>query len=875
MKDKLKLSRRDFIKLTGVASGVALAFTSGLKFTAFAKAKDNENGEGTWFYGACALCLSCPTQYLVKDGVIVDAKWANIPNYEEKSCSGTMSAVLGRTYAPDRIIYPLKRAGERGEGKFKRCRWDEVINVTAEKIKEYKANSKYGDARAFECWWGCPIQADDQEQIAYWCKKVGASISYMHGQVCFGGHLVQVVAMGTPTWNGDIVDPENVKRLYSGTQNIPGTIKAGGGFLKFLTAKKNGCKFTVIDPFLHDSAGMHDQWIPIKPGTDAALTLGIIKYVLDNRLHNKEYLQKYTNAGQLIRTDNGMVMKDDKGNLMVWKQSTNTPAPFPQDGDGDMDLGLGKTFDVQGVKCKTALQLLHESASAFTPERVVKICELPFPSRKVAEIAKDLVKNAPAVLWIDSGFSEKFSTDIQKYMCNDSLNMLLGAFGAKGGWASFKMPNLSIPQVGQNAGWPEDDLPGNIPLPKEPIYMEKNVDMDKIAWNPQKNIASAYNGNPWDAIPVMAGKFSPAIRALPWYHIDAIEKGEIKALWSTAENTVYTGTNAKRIYELCRDKLDLIIVDEQSPKDFTDIADYILPAASMHERRVIYSGSQVKNGKAYAYVYARNPVIAPPGEAKSIPWFLMKVAEKLGTKVDMEDTCSLTDHTWSDRRLKHAGILGKTSVDKLRTEGPYVIEAPVEYLGPSKVRTRTGRYEIYVNQFADQYFNSPWWKGYDTIHPVPHFIPVTQPTGENQFYLIQGKESWHQKNATQNDRYLMEDKICGYYEPTALFINSRRAAKLGLKTGDEVEVERVGPTKQQNREIVNDNIGATQRARVKVTNIIHPSAVFCYMGGGHRSPSMIKKAQEGISGNWLTSDTIGAWGGSMAKGEIIVKIRKV
>jgi anaerobic selenocysteine-containing dehydrogenase len=870
---KKQISRRQFVKLGGIG-GAAIAFGGGLKLTAFAQAGKTATSGAKWLQGSCALCLACPTQYLVEDGVIVDAKWADLPNYEGKACPGAMSAVMERTYGPDRILHPLKRVGKRGEGKFVRCTWDEVIDAMAAAIARYKKESQYGDARAFECWWGCPVQADDQEQIAYWSKKVGTSISYMHGQVCMGGHNVQVDTIGTPTRTPDIIDAENTKLFYSGTQNIPGTTKNNGGFAKFQRARKNGCRFVVVDPFFHDTAGMHHEWIPIRPGTDAALTLGIVKYVLENDLYNKEYLKKYTNAGQLVTADDLRPFLDQTGRFMVWKASSNATAPFPEHGDGDMELGLGKRFEVNGVACITALQALYESSKAFTPEKVVEICEIPFPPKKIEAIAKELAAQAPAVLWATNGFSEKFSTDMQKYMCGDALNMLLGTFAAQGGWARFKTPPVGIAREGLGAGWPESDPPGKIPVPKEPIYTEKNVDMDRIKWSPAQNIQSAYNGSPWDAVPVMAGKFSPSIRALPWYHIDAIEKGEIRAVWSTAENTPYTGTNAGRIYELCRDKLELIIVDEQSPKDFTDIADYVIPAASMHERRILYSGIQAKDGKVYAYVFARNPVVAPRGEAKSIPWFLRKVAEKLGVEVDMEDTSSLTERSWSERRLKAAKLTGKTSVDKLMNE-PYVVAVPAEYLPPAKVPTPTTRMELYVNEFARQYFGSPWWKGYETIHPVPRFIPVSGPEKKDEFYLIQGKESWQQKNATQNNRVLMEDKMCGYYDPTAVFINSARAHKLGLKDGDEVEVERIGPTRKQSREIVNDNVGARQRARLKVTETIHPSALFCYMGGGHRSPSMIQKAREGIHGGRMNSDNIGAWGGSMAKSEVIVKIRKV
>jgi len=98
---------------------------------------NKNNNEGKWVHGACAMCLGAPMKVRVKDEKIVEVKGEDIPGWNGKVCGKAISGTGARVYAPDRILHPLKRVGERGEAKFIRCTWEEVIDAAAAKLKEY------------------------------------------------------------------------------------------------------------------------------------------------------------------------------------------------------------------------------------------------------------------------------------------------------------------------------------------------------------------------------------------------------------------------------------------------------------------------------------------------------------------------------------------------------------------------------------------------------------------------------------------------------------------------------------------------------------------------------------------------------------------
>ena len=122
----------------------------------------------------------------------------------------------------------------------------------------------------------------------------------------------------------------------------------------------------------------------------------------------------------------------------------------------------------------------------------------------------------------------------------------------------------------------------------------------------------------------------------------------------------------------------------------------------------------------------------------------------------------------------------------------------------------------------------------------------------------------------------MEDAIEGDCSYTAIWINADRAKKLGIENGDLVEVECVGPTKGDDPCVFNEAaIGNKEVSRVKTTEGLNPTAAWVYFASGHKSNSMLPKAAEGITVNWLVPSSVSPYAAAVGKSYSIVRIRKI
>jgi thiosulfate reductase/polysulfide reductase chain A len=818
--------------------------------------------EEKWTHSACSMCLSAPMKVKVKNGRITEVRGEDIPGWNGLVCGKAIAGIGGRVYAPDRILYPLKRAGERGEAKFARCTWEDVIDAVAAKLKDYR---NAGHPEYFEIWWGCPLQQDNVFFIHYWSAVMRSGISYMHGQVCFGDQIVEkMVTYGTnhgARLLTGVADWARMKYAVIAGHNFPGTSQSSGASCNITlyplinSAKENGAKFIILDPKLTDTTPWCDDWVPLTPGQDAILALSVAHVLIKEKLYDEDFLLRYTNAPQLIR-DDGQALKDEEGQYLVWDEATHSAKAIPEAGkDNGLTLGLGRTYEVMldggTARCVTAFQKLAQEVENYPPE----ITDFP---KKTVEIARNLGNRRPSVIFFPGFTSGRYPNEFQTRRAYSAVNLLLGNFDKPGGIYFTKHP------FDLGSGWPEP--------PEVPEYPDKL----KLVPGPFGHLMSI---NSIDREPCYGEprEFHPSTQALPWLHFDAIEQGRLRAVLSTAENSAVTQTNSKWV-EQCLKKLDLVIVGDQVPKEFIDLADYVIPEASYMERYHLYSHDYLgPDDKEHSVLYMRSAAIQPQGESKPLSWFLVEVAKRVGMgeyfeKLDL-------NREWWDRMLKNAGLYPKVTADKLIDEGPYVEDHPITYdLLFKPIATRSRRFEIYSNELAEECYYNPRSKWFNNkhVHPMPRFVSIAEPRGPDQFYLISGKATWHQKSATQHNRYLMEDAIEGDCSYTAIWINADRAKKLGIENGDLVEVECVGPTKGDDPCVFNEAaIGNKEVARVKTTEGLNPKAAWVYFASGHKSNSMLPKAAEGITVNWLVPSSVSPYAAAVGKSYSIVRIRKI
>lgn len=306
-----KLTRRGFIKSTSVAAGLAATASAiALPFkSSNVQANDTIPADEKVVWSACTVnCGSrCPLRMHVSDGEIkwVDTDNTGTDNYANKDVQ-IRACLRGRSmrrrvYNPDRLKYPMKRVGKRGEGKFKRISWDEALGEIATSLTDIR--KEYG-GEAIYLNYGTGTLGGTVTRSWPPGKTLIARLMNLTGGYLnqYGDYSTAQIAKGLSyTYGGwangnSFSDVENSKLIVQFGNNPAETRMSGGGLIHHLieSKEKSNAKMIVIDPRYTDTAaGREDQWIPIKPGTDAAFVSAMAYVMITENLVDQPFLDTY------------------------------------------------------------------------------------------------------------------------------------------------------------------------------------------------------------------------------------------------------------------------------------------------------------------------------------------------------------------------------------------------------------------------------------------------------------------------------------------------------------------------------------------------------------------------------------------------------
>lgn len=203
-----------------------------------------------------------------------------------------------RLYSPERLLYPMMRVGERGEGKFKRVSWDEALDHVAKKMVELK--EKYGPTALLDqayagTSYGVLHKSDQIEGLLarflgmFGCRSNSWSVPSYQGTT-----FSSRTTFGTITDGNEDDTFAHSKLIIMWGWNPAYTFHGGNTFYYMRLAKQRGCKFVVIDPQYTDSCATYDAWwIPIRPNTDAAMLAGMAYHIFSNNLQDQAFIDKF------------------------------------------------------------------------------------------------------------------------------------------------------------------------------------------------------------------------------------------------------------------------------------------------------------------------------------------------------------------------------------------------------------------------------------------------------------------------------------------------------------------------------------------------------------------------------------------------------
>lgn len=401
------LTRRTFLKWSAALGGTAMLVGNGanLGLQAVAEAAPAQAASETkTVWQSCMVnCGSrCPLRVHVQDNKIVRVETDNTGT-DEYGQHQIRSCVRGRTirqrvYNADRLKYPMKRVGKRGEGKFEKITWEQAFDTIAGELKRIK--DKYGNEAIYIHYATGTLGGTVAKA---WPPQSSPIARLMN---CYGGYLnhygtystAQIAAAMPYTYgansNNSIDDIANSKLIVFFGNNPAETRMSGGGVVYFMKeAKRRGdARMIHVDPRYSDTAVVDGgEWVPIRPGTDAALVSGMAYVMITENLVDQAFLDKYC-----IGYDEEHMPKDIPANSSY------------------KSYILGKGAD----------------RTPKTPQWAAEITGIP--AIKIAQLAREIATVKPA--YIAQGWGpQRHANGEESARAIAMLSILTGNVGVKGG----------------------------------------------------------------------------------------------------------------------------------------------------------------------------------------------------------------------------------------------------------------------------------------------------------------------------------------------------------------------------------------------------------------------------------------------------------
>ncbi len=354
----------------------------------------------------CWYQAHCSWDVYVKDGLVYREEQAaeyeqvnaDLPDFNPRGCQkgGCFS---NRMYDPTRITNPMRRVGPRGSGKWERVTWDEALNDIADTYLDVAVNEGT-DRLVWDLGPGIDLGVSMAAQGRFGMLTQCVSLD-MDGEIgdsrrgtleTFGKIVFERSA--DDYFNSDLI-------LFWGGNPIYTQIPQAHFFTE---AKYRGARIISVSPDYNPSATKSDLWIPIKPGTDAALAMAVCHEIVAGGHVKEAFVKEQTDMPLLVRSDTRQFLRaadikegGHKGHHMMWDSKTDSLAEAPYATlklDGiDPVLNVKKTVklkDGSKVEVRSVYSLLLDRLADYTPENASPMCGVTpkMIRRLVAEIVK-------------------------------------------------------------------------------------------------------------------------------------------------------------------------------------------------------------------------------------------------------------------------------------------------------------------------------------------------------------------------------------------------------------------------------------------------------------------------------------------------------
>ncbi len=633
----MNVTRRDFVKmcaLTAISAGISSRYFE-IATSAEKREEEMKIVRSTCSpncTGACAY-----NAYVYKGRIVQLIQAADYPesDYNPRGCLKGQS-MLNLIYGPDRLKKPLIRVGKRGEGKFKAVSWDEALDYVADKLAEIM--KKYGPESV-----ALSIQVPG---TGYVHKGAAIRLASMFGWSVLHGYTMNgdlpafwSQTFGVQTEEFESLEWVNSKYIAIFGSNILVTRLPDAKFLSI--AKERGAKVIMVDMNFTPTAAKADEWIQINPSTDAALALGIVNVIINEKLYDEEFIKTYTDLPLLVRLDNQKRLRayevkelKDEAEKMKEKipeyrdlfvvydvKERKFKIVNPETLERDFEPALEGEFEVElvdgkKVKVKPVFQLIKELVNRdYTPEKVAEIITPPGRSKEeYVEIIKRLGREMGTI---------------------KPLHIIYGASNYQWFHGDLKGRALSLIVA----------LTGNIGKPGAGI--STYAGQFKIRWP---------LGMWW----LFKGKKTNWVTFLLWLNKEYRQseefrkynretpypKNDVKAFVFGWNNPFDQHNMANRLREMATNgELELIVAIDFQQTTSTKWADVVLPGVAWYEKWELTATI------LHPYVQLQQPAIEPLFECMPEIWIFKEIAKRLVERWDDPELKEQIEEFYPDPEL--------------------------------------------------------------------------------------------------------------------------------------------------------------------------------------------------------------------------------
>lgn len=733
-----KLTRRTFVAGAGwitVMSALGMpGTTAGTALAEGVAAEAADPDAGYEYKSACCTvnCTSrCHLKARVKDGKIRGVVPGEMPGRDDYANACLRSMALGKRTHDEgaRVMYPMKRVGERGSGEFEQISWEQAISEIAERMEATK--ERYG-ARScgFYSFTG-NLAKLSWEAPTRFAGTYGATTFDIEGIMGdHGASMGMTLAFGQQRGAHDTRDYMNSKMVVLWGRNVADTHTSEYRYL--VKARENGAKIVVVDPRFCSSCAIADQWIPIKAQTDPALALGMMNVIISRDLHAKDWLVKNSNAPFLVREDDGKFLTApaptdedaDAVTWLVWDSVTESARPY--NGEGVSPVLQG-TFDVDGVACRTAFDHLVDEVSKYDLDTTAEICGLD--PEVIEAFAMEYVNAQPAGIRMGQGMQRVWNS-FSPFRTVAVLAAVAGYIGVEGGGASHaggtasirSTPGITIPAFNY-ADWADTGENKTTLVKSSTLYEQIE------------------NGDP--------------------YPIDF--------MWFANSNFINMSPDSNRIIERVLPNISTIVTVDPYWTWTARYSDYVLPACNYWEKWDFLDRSP--------WVFFGSPAVPPAGESKSD----VEIMSLLAKEVGLESLWDKTDEEWvrSFVNEEHPAWEG-FDFDEAVREGIWgrpdgIYESGIVF-ADGVFPTPSGKFQLYNDELVEFEEEVPSYK--------PMLEDPTGPLGESYplvFLQYHDRLNVHTQHILANELKVVQT------EPL-LEMNPVDADQRGIADGDVVAI---------------------------------------------------------------------------------------